>query len=361
MNSVFSRFFPMPRFMSLHGGGIEISDRSVKYLRLSSHDLSAAHIAAFGEIPLPVQTIVNGEIHNMQALVDVLKHVRQVCGFSFVYGSLPESKGYLFSDFLPQTAIADVQGALAMALSSHVPLAPAEAVYDCEYVQPEHTQDSISIVAAAIGEDLALSYCRALESAGFMPLTLELEPQAAARAVLAGQMREGSAAIIADLGETKTMLCVVEGGIPRFTTSIEGSASLDAAVAATGADIREIIRRKVDVGIVHGAYGETRELLQLADRFAAEISRLAVYWNTRYQAEGKGTPIGNVVLYGGNANIKGLAEYLSRVVRIPVSVARIENILHGTDRVHLLSADQFLRYATVVGLAMRIAAVGPIR
>ena len=354
MSSILSRFFPMPRFLAMRGGGIEISDRSIKYMRFTGHNLESARVVAFGEIPLPTGAIADGEIHDPAALLKVLRQVRAACRFSLCYASLPESKGYLFSDQLPRSAAADVEGALALALSSHVPLAPAEAVYDCELMLEESSAEQVSIVAAATSEEIALSYSQALGAAGFLPLSFELEPQAAARAILAGKtVNPDRAVIIADLGQTKTMLCVVERGVPRFTTSSEGSEVFDNAIAAAGVDVREIIRRKIDIGIVQDAHDDTRVFLQLADRFAEEIARLAAYWNAHGPTQGGRASVGSVVIYGGNANIKGLAEYLSHKVRLQVGVAHVWEAFGSSRRIHPITADQFMRFATVAGLALR--------
>lgn len=353
MSSLLSRLFPMPRLLTMQGGGIEISDRSVKYMRFVGHGYHSARLVSFGEISLPPKAVTEGIIADADAVIHVLKRVRMQCKFSLVYASLPESKGYLFSDQLPRAAASDLSDALALALSSHVPLAPAEAVYDCEVIEHESTADHVSIIAAATTEELGLSYAQVLSAAGFLPLSFELEPQAAAHAMLPHEQGPSAhATIIADLGETKTMLCVVEDGVARFTTSSEGSESLDASLMGAG-DVNEIVRRKTDIGVAHGTHADAKVMLQLADRFATEISRLAVYWNAHGATQGGRAAVGNVILYGGNANIKGLPEYLTRKVGLPVTTARIWDALDGSHQIPPIAQDQSMRFATVSGLALR--------
>lgn len=345
----------------MQGGGIEISDRSVKYMQFRRRGRRSARLVSFGEIPLPHGIVEDGEILDKEALVGVLRLARSRCRFYLCYASLPESKGYLFSDQLPRQGTADIKSALALALSEHVPLAPAEAVYDCEIVETESTSDTVSIIAAATTEALASAYASALSGAGFLPLSFELEPQAAARAILPGS--DGSApqaTIIADLGETKTMLCVVEGGIARFTTSSDGSSAIDATIATAGADAREIIRRKIDLGIVHGNHADIKSFMALADRFTDEISRLVAYWNAHGASLGGRASIGSIVLYGGNANIKGLPEYLSHKIGLPARIAHIWEELGGERRIYPIAADQTMRFATVAGLALCALQHGPL-
>lgn len=352
MASVLSKFFPMPRSLALHGGGLEISDRSIKYLRLARRVGGRTRAAAFGEVPLPSGAVEGGTIRDRDVLISALASVRHECGFSLCFSSLPEGRGYLFSTALPRPKDGDLRGALALALPESVPLSPAEAVFDCEIIAAESADDMLSVAAAAFSEDLASAYADALMAAGFLPLSFELEPQAAARAVVPPGITEG-AVIIADFGETKTMLCVVQNGAARFTTSTEGSAALDELLAKSGADGREILRLKTDVGLANKSWPGSDVFASMAERLADDIKRLSGYWNARGGA-GQSGGVQGALIYGGNANIKGLPEYLSRAVGLPVRIADMWSALGSAPHtVHPIPRDQSMRFCVVAGLAMR--------
>ncbi len=370
MNSVLSRFFPVPRYLAMHGGGIEISDRSIKYLELARRGTPSAgaqqgttHVVSFGEVLLPQGSVVDGLIKDRAVLAGTLKEVRRRCRFSLCHASLPESKGYLFTTHLPlaeeDASETEMKDALALALSSHVPLSPAEAVFDCELLPEESASPSErAVVAGAFPEELALAYAEALGAAQFLPLSFELEPQAAARAVA----NAPRTAIIADLGETKTMLCVVENGRSRFTTSGEGSQMLDSALLAQGLGVRDIARVKADAGLLAAGKG-AKPFLATGQSLAGQISRLTEYWNAhgvlgteKEHAEPtavRNAPVAEVILYGGNANIKGLPEYLSRSIGLPVRLADVWKSVGLSQAVPPLPFDKTLRFATVAGLALR--------
>jgi len=297
--------------------------------------------------------------------------MRRQAGFALCHASLPESRGYLFTARVPRQFSADLRAGLALGLPAHVPLAPAETVFDGEIIPEESTSEEIGVAAVAFPEGLALAYARAFEESGFLPLSFELEPQAAARAMVQGSAADSlsfrsaagapaGATIIIDFGEAKTILCVVENGQARFTTSGEGSEGLDRAFAAQGWDARHIARHKIDVGLV-GESAVQSEFSQAAEKLAADIRRLATYWNARGRADvSEGEPtlahrarIERAILYGGNANIKGLAEYLSRAVGFTVEYADIWRDMGIGGRVYPLPRNESVRFGTVAGLAMR--------
>lgn len=342
----------------MEGGGIEISDRSVKYLRLAQGKKGGVHVVSFGEVALPPGAVITGEIRNDKALIDVLGVVRKQCKFSLCYASLPEGRGYLFSSRLPKTTAGNLHSALTLALPSHVPLAPAEAVYDCQIMPTPADAPDLSIVAGAISEQLVEQYAAALAAAGFLPLSMELEPQAAARAIVAPGESDEKAVIIADFGEAKTMLCVVEQGEPRFTTGSDGSSGYDTKLANEGLSIGELIRRKIDIGLADETKPEAAAFLALAESLAAEIGRLALYWNAHGSAEGGTSTVGGVVVYGGNANIKGLSAFLSRKTGLSVRMADIWQSIERGAAMHPIPQSESMRFVTVAGLAMR--AVTPL-
>lgn len=70
--------------------------------------------------------------------------------------------------------------------------------------------------------------------------------------------------------------------------------------------------------------------------------------------------IDEIILCGGGANLKGLAEYLSARVKIPVSLGNPwVNILPGKKgkidlkKIPIIPYEESLAYATVLGLALR--------
>lgn len=333
----------------MEGGGVEISDRSVKYLKLE-RTAAGRRVVAFGEELLPQGAVVSGEIRDRDTVVRVLAKVRRSGRFSFVHASLPEQNGYLFEMQVP-TGVGTLAEAVPLAISEHVPLAPAESVFDCEPIR----DGGRALAVTVFPERLALAYSRAFTDAGFQPLSFELEPQAALRAVVAPGT---PAAILVDFGAERSILSVVQGGVACFAESYDGSEVIDAALRAKGLSEEELSRLKTEEGLA-GRPDVAEICAKTVSVLATEIDRLRVYWQTHALQSGKHESIRSILLYGGNASMKGLPEYLSRAIGIPAAVAEVWRAL-TPGRTELDPASipaiprfELPRYATTIGLALR--------
>ncbi|MDE2213161.1 MAG: pilus assembly protein PilM [Patescibacteria group bacterium] len=354
---LFPRIFPVPKLLSMGSGGIEISGHTIKYLRFDDRS-ERPRVLSFGEHPLPSEAVISGEIRNKGALTEALRAVRKSCGFSFAHVALPEQKGYLFDLVLPKddTPLSD---RIAIALPEYVPLSPAEVVYDCETVRSESDEFTRSLVVTAFPEVAAQSYVEALAEGGFSPLSFELEPQAAGRA-LAQHAKASGAHLLIDFGVHKSVLSIMQNGVVRFATSAEGTLALDEGLrkraAAAGIPQEkiegELERIKFEEGLA--PEGVSAPLFSTtAGALASSIGKVMVYWQSRTQKGERREKLSSIILYGGNANMLGLSEYLARTVGLPAAAADLRPALGGEGVVPPIPRFESLRYATVIGLAER--------
>jgi Tfp pilus assembly PilM family ATPase len=90
-------------------------------------------------------------------------------------------------------------------------------------------------------------------------------------------------------------------------------------------------------------------------KFAEAIRKHLMYWQMHINAGGADADdVSKVVIVGGNANIKGLAEYLEGTLEVPVEVGDIwKNIFSYESYIPNIHASVSLEYATAVGAALR--------
>ncbi len=142
----------------------------------------------------------------------------------------------------------------------------------------------------------------------------------------------------------------------RFTTSLEiAGASLTLALKkALGVDVREAERLKNEEGIVPGS-PVAEAIMPTISALKDEINRHFIYWHTHTEeAEEPHNKITNVILIGGNANVRGLVAYLAQNLKIPVSLGDVwHNVLDLGTYVPPIPRNESYRYATVTGLALR--------
>lgn len=347
--------FPTPHLLSFAAAGLEISEHSLKHLSFKGrHTLS---LKAYGNCDLQKQIIAHGEITDPVALSSALRAFLPEVGTPYVHVSLPEQKGYVFRMFVPKNDGLSMKEAIEFRIEENIPLPAADIIFDCEELPSESTETERAVNVTAFPRATIEMYYAALADAGFIPLSFEIESQAAARAVL--QKQDTTARMIVDFGETRTVIAVAERGVVRFTTSLDlsGNSLATALSKIAGGTSVEVERIKNEEGLSGALQGSptAAAVLPTITALCDEIQRHFVYWRTHGESTGTAhSPIASIVLCGGNANLKGITDFISQRVRVPVHLADVwQNAFSLDTYVPEIPFKQSLRYATVAGLALR--------
>ena len=95
--------------------------------------------------------------------------------------------------------------------------------------------------------------------------------------------------------------------------------------------------------------------LPTASALADEVTRHYHYWDTRRNDRGdRVTPVGKVILVGGNANLEGLPEYIAGRVQAPVERGDPwRHVADFNEYIPPIEKKIALQYATAIGLALR--------
>lgn len=349
--------FPLPLYVSMPAVGIDISDRSVKLIELvpTRHGLRVGRFATRG---IPEGIVVGGTIAKRAELVTLLAGLREEYGLTFVRASLPEEPGYIFTTTVPSVGPDEVRSLLAFKLEEYVPLAPAEAVIDFDVIAGATATGQETVAVSVYPQDIAQEYADLLHDAGLKPISLEIEAQAIARAVVPQGFVGGC--LVVDVGAVRSGITVVGGGAVRFTTTVAVGGDLvtvaikKALPNATDADILSI---KNDQGLAYRDDSSIKAAFEeLATNLKNQIERYYLYWQTRKDAKDTKLPehpIETIFLSGGYANVAGLPEYLSRQLRVPTKRADVwKNVCSIDDAIPPISYEDSLSYASSIGLAL---------
>lgn len=347
------RAFPVPIYLAMPGAGIDISANSVRSLALAWRG-SAATLASYRHAPLAEGVVVNGEIEKPNGLVEVLRSFRLKDRIRFAHASLPERKAYLYQELVP-AGEADLMSAVEFGLESHVPLSPSEALVDFEVVR--RTPDGTVVAVTAYAKRIVAQYEDAFRHAGITLESLEVESQAVARA-LTTPMTRSEVVMVVDFGRVTTRFAVIDHGVASFTATVDvGGDALTTAVMKTfKVEAAEAETIKNEKGFLE--HPKNRELYEaLATTISVlkdEVARRLEFWMSPDQGEAPRTPVEAVAVIGGNANLKGLPEYLSRALGLPVTVPNVwANAFSLDEYIPALSFEESLEYATATGLALR--------
>lgn len=352
----FHQFFPPPKFLEMPAVGLSISDSAVSAVELSRERDSFA-VRRFARRVLPAGVISGGYINDKDRLLALLKEIKSEVKTCFVNLSLSEEKAYLFKVLIPFAPRNDTRGIIDLMLEEHVPLKASEAVFDYVVVNETEREPGghCEVVVTALPQKTAEIYSALVRSAGFIPLSLELDAQAAARAVV----REGDrdAYLIANVGESRTGLFIVSEGTVHFTSSVAvGGQQITAAIAkhlsVEAAEAESIKKERTAVADGKNA----RLFLSFMNTLSVlkdETNKLLLYWHTHQEADGGGKKIKKIILCGRDAGLSGFDDYFSFALSLPVEIANVwRNVCSFDEYIPPIPFADSLDYAAAVGLAL---------
>lgn len=358
------RAFPVPARVSMPSIGLDISDRSIKFVELLPAR-GRFSVGRYATKEIPEGIIMGGAVQKRDELVTVLRSLAEEYKLSFVRASLPEEPGYIFTTTVPAASPEEIRSLLAFKLEEHVPIAPSEAIIDFDEIAECGTEDVHApaghkhVAVSVYPNTTASEYAALLRDAGLTPVSLEVEAQGLARAVVPAS--ETCGCMIVDIGAVRSGIVVVGGGAVRFTTTVEiGGSSITNAIttAFPKASPQEVLDIQNTEGLRHQADESVRMACEhLAQTLSSEIERYYVYWQTRKDAQGSGLPIHaikRIYLSGGYANVAGLPEYIERTTRVQTRRADVwVNALDVNTTIPPISYEDSLGYAPAIGLALR--------
>jgi Tfp pilus assembly PilM family ATPase len=185
------------------------------------------------------------------------------------------------------------------------------------------------------------------------------EPESQALTRVAIKKGDQGTYMIVDFGEKRTRICVVSKG---FVMS-------DSMAEVGGITLTNILQFKFNISFSEAEelkklYGLQRNmdnqevssvLLSGVSVLRDAIERVSLHWHMYQDEEGKKNPsIKKIILCGGDANLIGLADYLSVSLKTKVEMVNVWiNILDPKKKVPKMSLNETFSFAVAIGLALR--------
>ena len=250
-------------------------------------------------------------------MLKILQNLKKELNLHYVKISLPEEKAYIFTTKIPIVKKEEVPIAVESKIEENVPVSPKELIFDYQF-SPHLGQDHLDIVVAALPIKIVEMYVELAVSSGLTLLSLEIESQAVARAVLAEGNTETT--LIIHFGQAKVGFYVVNQGIVRFTSTVQ---------------------------LAKDQSGKSQSFL------SAEIKKLYVYWHTLKENAGKPEKKINQIIICGENLENNIVPYLSAENSSPVSLANAwANVFDINSILPDIPFSDSLGYVTAIGLAL---------
>jgi type IV pilus assembly protein PilM len=348
--------------------GLDFSDASLKIAKLEKKR-GRLKLVSFGETLIRPGIIKNGEIKNKEILVKTIKKaVSEVKGekikTKYVNVSLPEEKAFLEVIQMPKFLEEDLKSAVVYEAENYIPMPIEEVCLDSQIVPAiSNHLDHQDVLLAAFPKKIIYSYIECLKEAGLKPMVLEIECLAASRALIKNEISTYPVLII-DFGAVGTSCAIFSGYSVIFTFSLPFSPQKITEAIARSMKIDLIRAEKLkskwglDFKKIKGEEEIQRALTDCSAELIEQIKKHFDYYYTHIFHEhlpGNERSIKKVLLCGGGANLKGLDDFLSRELSLPVEFGNPwVNVLSENKKEKAgLSLEESLKYATALGLALR--------
>ncbi len=348
-------FFPAPKFLAMPAIGLEISDRFLRFVELSATKTGPI-IDVSGEIPIPEGVVVSGDIKKAPELTKILATFKKNTKATFVHVSLPEEHSYISTLHIPRMKKSEMRGNIELQLEDNVPISPSDAVFDYDIIE-KNKQGSSEVSLSVFPRAMTEVYLSILQDAGLTPLSFEIESSALVRAVVPhGDKR---AFMIMNVGTSNTKISIVSGEVVQFTSTLPIGGLAFTNIFKKNFVVGKGEEKKMQAKGISAYKDNESVFLALVSVVAVlrdEIYRHHSYWKNHKSKSGKNDhpDIERVILCGEGVGMPDVFDYLASGLEIPLSLADITtNISPTDDHVPIISFSDSLRFATVLGLALR--------
>ncbi len=333
--------------------GLDIGFSSIKAMQLEKtpkgHRLIGYGIGSFDP-----EAIKDGVIIDYESLATVIKELleRHITGeitTKRVAVSIPAILTYTHSLNIPPIKDGGLREAVELESEQYIPLPMDELYIDYEII--DKTEKNIEILTVGVPKKIADSYLTLLEILGLEPISFDTSISSSGRLFKMFESSSDIPSVLIDFGSISADITIfdktniVSGTIPAggdtFTNIIAeklGVSRQEAHVIKTKYGISKSKKQSEIIGIMQP------EL----DQLVREVRRMMRYYSERTESKGK---IGQVITMGGGANMPGLSDYLTNMLRLPVrTYDPWQNFdLHKLPSPNL---DEKSVYATVAGLCV---------
>lgn len=321
--------------------GLEITDYSIRIVKLKRKKKGVFGEAA-GSFALRQGIVKCGDIKDEARLVAEIRAALSALKITtqYVVMSLPENRAFLQVIQMPRLSAADLRSAVIYEAENYIPMSLDKMYLDFEVIPGNSQASRVDVLLAALPRDVIETRTNAARRAGLKPVAMELESQAAARSIIGAKSFDAPVVII-QIGDANTNLIIYAAGSIRFVFSIPISNRhfIETIAANLGVTLEhaEALKSRYGVsrygsgGILPMESSLTAEEIQERKIFEALIPGLVDFFQqtrkyvdyyhshpSQGRLDGGGDRITQAILCGSGAGMKGLDEFISLKLGVPV-------------------------------------------
>jgi type IV pilus assembly protein PilM len=303
--------------------GLDIGSSSVKMVELGGN-LTNLNLVSLGFENLPADTIIDGQIMELNVVSDVIQNVctnHQVSAERVVTGVSGHSV-ILKNIVLPSMNREELEESIDWHAEEHIPYDLADVSLD--YQVTAETPDSTMVMIAACKRERIDNIKQAIQLAGKTPVVIDVDTFALQNCYeINYRPSENDVVTLLNIGASTMNVNIVKGTRSLFTRDITvgGSQFTDVLQRSLGLNFQQA--EAVKRGVVDAASGIEEKSIEplmnnVTEIVAMEIQKTFDFY--RATTEDNETVVQKILISGGGSKLVGLAQELSQRLELPVEI-----------------------------------------
>ncbi len=339
--------------------GLDISSSSVKMLEIVDGGKGGFRVERYAIEPLARDAVVDGNINNLEALIDAVKRGHKRLGTRTKHVAMAVPTGAVITKKIVVSAAlreAELEVQVEAEANQYIPFALEEVNLDFQILGPSPTSpDEQEVLIAATRKEKVEDRVAVAESAGLKPLVMDVESFAQQTALalvvqaLPGGGKDQNIAVV-DVGANVMNVTVLRNDQSVYTReqAFGGNQLTQEIVSRYGMSPEEAENAKRSGGLPDDFEAEV--LRPFMENLSTEVQRALQFFFTSTQYHS----VDHILLAGGSAVIPGLDEVVNARAQVPASIANPFAQMQTSPRVQLkrlmIDAPSLI---VACGLAMR--------
>lgn len=332
--------------------GLDIGFSSLKVMQINNRNKKQT-VSGYGVIRFDRTAVTDGVITQPELIAKSAyelfdKHLVGDITTRRVAIGVPASRTFTRTVTLPNLNDKDLREAIRLETEQYVPV-PLDELY-VDHAVSRKTEKEQEVLVVAVPKKIVDSYMTLASLLGLETVAAETTISAASRLFVHSE-RSDVPAVLIDLGSLSSDITIYDKALLVTGTVMGGGDSFTNAIAqklGVSHEEAHIIKTKYGLGVSKKQKEITEVLTPILDQMHKEIRRMIRYYEERSGTDRK---IGQIITMGGGANMPGLSEHMTNVLRLPVRTCDPWQHI-DFDGLQPPNSIERSMYVTVTGLAL---------
>lgn len=303
--------------------GLDVGSSSVKVVELEGK-MNSLNLVSLGFENLPDNTIVDGQIMELNTVSDVIQNVcndHQIKSGQVVTGVSGHSV-IVKNIVLPPMSRDELEESIDWHAEEHIPYDLADVSLD--YHITSENAEATSVLIAACKRERIDNLKQVIQFAGKQPVVIDVDTFALQNCYEVNyQPNDADVVTLLNIGASTMNVNIVQGNRSLFTRDITvgGSQFTDVLQRSLGLSYQQA--EAVKRGVPDAAEGVEEKAIEplmdnVMEMVAMEIQKTFDFY--RATSEDGGVPVQKILISGGGSKLAGLPDELSTRLELPVEV-----------------------------------------